>query len=219
MTIAQMLTTIRFLTNTNSVTFTDANMYRLASERQKQLLHVLTGMKEGYLETTNSQNLVAGTQAYTIPASLRIKRAEVLYATGGTWRKVNFFDLNERVDATDSTSITADFSQSNPFGDVTADTLSLYPVPDANVTNGLKIWYVAMPADFTATTDTPVVPAEHHRLLADLVALDIRQMKGEVSAAQASQEETILMSMLKQNVSPRVTDQNSFVKPLYTSYE
>ena len=159
MTIAQALTTIRFLTNTNSVTFSDANMYRLASERQKQVLKILTDLKEGYLETTNSQDTANGTQGYTIPAALRVKRAEVLYVTGGTWRPVTFFDINERFATNDTTAISADFNQSAPYGAIQADKINLYPIPNAAVVNGLKIWYVAMPADFTATSDTPVIPA------------------------------------------------------------
>jgi len=219
MTIAQMLTTIRFITNTNSVTFADANMYRLASERQKQVLKTITDLKEGYLETTNTQNLTAGTQAYAIPAALRVKRAEVLYASGGSWRKVTFFDINERSAANDSTTIAGDFNQQAPYGDVSGDNINLYPIPDANVTNGLKIWYIAVPADFTATSDTPVIPGEFHRLLADLVAVDVRQMKGELSTLQATQEEQALLQVLKNQLSPRVTDQDQAMKPLRVNYE
>lgn len=219
MTIAQIATTVRFLTNTNSVTFSDANLFRLASERQKQLLHVLTGMKEGWLEAISTQNLVAATQGYTIPASLRVKRAEVKWSSSGIWYPVTFFDINERHGANDSASIAADFAQSSPYADVSADTLNLYPIPDANVTGGLKIWYIAVPADFTATSDTPVIPAEQHRMLADLIAVDVRQMKGELSSAQASQEEAILMDIMKRNVSPRVTDQTVVMKAAHVNYE
>lgn len=218
-----MLTTLRFITNTNSVTFSDANMYRLASERQKQVLKAITDLKEGYLETTDSQDLTSGTQGYTIPDSgalpLRIKRIEVQYATGGLWRKVKLFDINERGAANDTTSIASDFSQDAPYGDMSGDKVNLYPIPNATVTNGLKAWYIALPADFTATTDTPVIPAEFHRLMADLVAIDIRQMKGELSTAQAVQEEALLLQVLKSQVSPRVTDQDSVMKPLRTNYE
>lgn len=219
MTIAQINSVVRFITNTNSVTFSDANSYRLASERQKQILKVLTSLKEGYLETTNTQNLVAGTQNYAIPASLRVKRAEVLYSATGIWRPITFFDINERYAANDSTSVGQDFTVDTPYADVSGDNLMLYPIPDSNVTNGLKVWYIAVPADFTATSDTPVIPTDWHRLLADLVALDVRQMKGEISAAQSSQEELVLMEMLKKTVSPRVTDQSSFMKGLKVNYE
>jgi hypothetical protein len=222
MTLAKIASIVRLITNTNSVTFSDANLYVTASERQKQVLKTITDLKEGYLETTNSQDLAAGTQGYTVPATgaaLRIKRAEVLYATGGSWRKVTFFDMNERGATNDSTTIAGDFSQSSPYGDMSGDKLMLYPIPDANVTNGLKVWYIAVPADFTATSDTPVIPGEFHRLLADLVAVDVRQMKGEISAIQAVQEEQVLLQFLKSQVSPRVTDHDQLKKPLRINYE
>lgn len=221
MTIAQMLTTIRFITNTNSTTFTDATMYRLASERHKQLIIELSKLKEGYLETTASQDLVNGTQAYALPSGmLRLKRAEIQYATGGVWRTVKIFDINEfPSQPNDTTTISGNYSKDAPYGDIMGNNLNLYPIPDAAVTNGLKLWYVALPSDFTATSDTPTAPADYHRLLCDLIATDVRQMKSELTASQALQEEASCWEMLKRQVSPRAIGEDQHAKPLHINYE
>jgi len=219
MTAAQIATLTRFVTNTNSTTVSDTNFLRMLTERHKQLFIELTKLKEGYGETTATDNLVASTQNYSLPSgTLRIKRVEVLYSTGGTWRQVNIFDINEKSSANDSTTIAGEFSQTKPYGDILGTSIYLYPIPNAAVTGGLKFWYIANPAELTATTETPTAPAEYHRMLADLVALDIRMMKGELSAAGALQEEIAMWEVLRRQVSPRASSQDPVAKPLYINY-
>lgn len=220
MTLAQIATISRFLTNTNSVTVSDANFIRLISERHKQMLIELSKLKEGYGDTTASANLVNGTQTVALPTDcLRLKRAEIQYATSGTWYPVRIFDINEKSSANDTSTVAGEFSKTDPWGDIQGNNISLYPIPDASVTNGLKFWYTAVPADFSATSETPSAPTEYHRYLADLVAIDIRSMKNEISPSQAMMEEQGIWQFLKNQVSPRVTGQDPMMKPLNINYE
>jgi hypothetical protein len=220
MTAAQIFQLARFITNTNSTTASDTNLLRSLTERHKQLFIKLSDMKEGYGETTATDNLVSGTAAYSLPTStLRLKRAEVQYATGGSWANVSFFDINERSGDNSSTSIASDFSKERPYGDVVANTLVLYPIPDANVTSGLKFWYVPIPSEISSTATTPTAPEEYHRLLADLISIDIRLMKADISGTQALQAEDVIWKFLKEQLSPRVSGQSLVMRASYTNYD
>lgn len=220
MTVAQILTTTRFITNTNSVTFTDANAYRVISNRNTQLVIQLSKLKEDYLVERSTHSLVANQEEYLLPSDcIRLKRLEIQWTSGGTWYPVSFYDINESGRPQDSTTINNEHTTSLPFADVFDESLFLRPIPTENNTDGLKLWYVMRPADVTATTDTPDSPLAYHRLLCDLIALDVRQMKGEISPAQALQEEQLIWQMLKDQVSPRVTDQAMIMKPAYENYE
>src|SRR3990167_8613387 len=215
MTVAQAFTIIRFITNTNATTAVDATLLRSMSERHKQMFIELTKLKEGYGETSATVNTVNGTQGYTLPTDMiRLKRVEIQYATDGTWRPVKIFDINEASSTNDTTTIASNFSKDEPYGDLVGTTFNLYPIPDASVTGGLKWWYIANPADLTATSDTPTAPAEYHRLLCDLVAIDIRKMKAELSGSTALVEEEAIWRHLKNQVSPRALSQDNMVKPL-----
>lgn len=99
-------------------------------------------------------NLVASQQDYTFPSGLlKVKRVEAKL-DGTNWKRLERFDINQRSDATDTTSITNDFSTSNPFYDVESHSIKLYPIPDSNVTAGLKIWFIREPDEFTTAEVT-----------------------------------------------------------------
>lgn len=94
-------------------------------------------------------SLVASQQDYAFPAGLlKVKRVEV--NMNGTWYKAEPIDINQIGTATDTTSIAANFSTSQPYYDVGQTGIKLYPIPPTNVTNGLKIWYVREPSEFTS---------------------------------------------------------------------
>ncbi len=99
-------------------------------------------------------NLVAGQQDYLFPTGLlKIKRVEA-QLDGATWTRINPFDINMTGSATDTTSITNNFTTASPFYDTEGTALKLYPIPASNVTNGLKIWYVREVAEYTSAEVT-----------------------------------------------------------------
>ncbi len=104
-------------------------------------------------------NLVANQQDYSFPASLKIlkiKRVEVCF-DGVNWKVAQPFDISQRQLATDTTSISNDFSTLSPFYDPQANSVFLYPIPATNVTGGLKVWFSREPSLFI-TTDTTKIP-------------------------------------------------------------
>lgn len=220
MTVAQIATIARFITNTNSTTVSDANLLRLLSERCKQFVIQLSRLKEDYALEVSTTPLVSLQEEYPIPLdSIRLKRLEIQWTSGGTWYPVTFYDINQSSSTNDSSAIGNEFNRAKPFADVLEDSLFLRPIPQSEDTGQLKLWYIQRPADLSATTETPDVPKEYHRMLADLLAIDIRQSKADLTPTQALASEDAIWTFLRQQVSPRVTDEPMIAKPSYENYE
>ena len=87
-------------------------------------------------------DLVALQQDYGIPLSekvIQIKRAEITY-DGTTYSKINPIDVSEISSATDSTTVGEEFETDVPYYDFRSNSVFLYPIPQSNVTAGLKLW-------------------------------------------------------------------------------
>ena len=113
-------------------------------------------------------NLVAAQQDYQLPWQgtstttgsgniLSLERLEVSY-DGTNWYKAKPFSRSESADATDSTHVLNNFSSTNPFYEVRGTSVFLYPVPTANQTNGIKLFYIREPFEFTATGNDSIEP-------------------------------------------------------------
>lgn len=185
MTYAQLISDARFLAGgitTNDWSAAEATL-SLNAWYHKVVTMVLGAQDEWDFDDVNhtdfpilTTNLVANQQDYSIPASekvLKLKRVEVTY-DGSTWYKVSPFDVNERGEATDTTTISNDFSTGEPYYDVQANSIFLYPIPTSNVTNGLKIWWTREIDEFTTgdTTQEPGIDEPFHRMLSIGAALD-----------------------------------------------
>jgi len=121
-------------------------------------------------------NLVAEQQDYALPAGagvdndrvLKIQRVEITY-DGTNWYKAEPFDIAEKGTAIGtSTDINKDFSQTQPYYDVRYGSIFLYPIPTADVTAGLKIWFLRRITDIFTPSDTTQEPSfdeQFHRIL------------------------------------------------------
>lgn len=184
MTIGDISTYITFLTNADVNSFTNAkrlitinkhynDVHTLILESQDEWDYDDSAYTDYPILTTN---LVANQQSYILPpTTFEIKRLEISY-DGTNSVKVSPFDVGERGIATASNAI-GDFSQSEPYYDLQAGALFLYPIPTANVTAGLKIWISRGPFEFTSaelTTGTrePGFDSIFHSILALGPSLD-----------------------------------------------
>ena len=125
-----------------------------------------------YQGETATADLVASQQEYIFPSDiLKIKRIEISY-DGTNWYKAEPMDINERGEATDTTSIASDFTTSEPFFDLMDNSVMLYPIPSANVTGGIKIWYEKLQTALSADTDEPNFAKPFHKGLCYASAKD-----------------------------------------------
>lgn len=127
-------------------------------------------------------NLVADQPDYSLPASekiLKLKRIEVTY-DGTNYYKAEPLDIGQVGEATDTTSISSDFDDSKPFYDIQYNSIFLYPIPDTDVTRGLKLWVTREVDEFTSsdTTQEPGIDEPFHRMLAIGASMDWAIAKG-----------------------------------------
>jgi hypothetical protein len=149
----------RFLTNTNTTTYTNEDLDAAINMYYRSFVQdIIDAMDDwDFQGEVATADLVAGQQEYVFPTDcLKIKRAELTY-DGTNWSKVNFLDINEISSATDTTSISRNFTKTEPYADLHDNSLFLYPIPDANSAAGLKIWYEKKATDLSAVTDEPLL--------------------------------------------------------------
>jgi hypothetical protein len=164
----------RFLTNTNTTTYTNADLDASLNRYYHLIVNeILQSMDDWDFQADYATtNLVASQQEYTVPTDLiKLKRVEVSY-DGSNWYPCSPMDLNQRSGASDSTTINSDFSTSSPAFDLMDNSLFLYPIPTANSTGGLKMWYEKEADELSGDTDEPNFQKAYHKLLSFGAAKD-----------------------------------------------
>ncbi len=189
MTIGNISSLITFLTNADTTAYTNANRLLNINDHLNRIqTTILRSQDEWDFDDKNNTDLpiltadiVANQQYYTLPTGMiDMKRLEMSF-DGVTFYKAMPLDINER--QTDTSNL-SDFSQNQPYYDmVSSDTFTLYPIPTANVTGGLKIWVSRTPVEFTSaelTTGTkePGFESLFHQMLAYGSAMDFCMARG-----------------------------------------
>lgn len=157
-----------------------------------------------------SADLVAGQQDYELPltlGALKIQRLDISF-DGITWQKCSPFDVQETLQPLDTTSVGVNFSKTNPKYDIRANSIFIYPIPDANVTAGLKIYFSRGPLEF-ATTDTTKAPGidyAFHRMIAVGAMVEYCKPKNLPQKADLQQELMDYEARLKQYYSRKDED-------------
>jgi hypothetical protein len=236
MTLSSINSRISFLTNT---TVTDYTYLQRTVNINKWYQYVQSWMLEAQDEwdvddtnntttlATSTTNLVASQQDYALPSNcLKVKRVEVSY-DGTNWYQASPFDINERSGATTTSEIADDFSTTQPYYDLQNNSILLYPIPSANSTAGLKLWYDRSFTDFTYTseasnelltgTKSPGFDANFH----DILALGAsHEFKYHKSGDNSLMNEILMMKDdLKRHYSNKQKDRNLIMKSQVLNYD
>ena len=174
----------------------------------------------GFMKT---YNLVSGTQTITLPASdkiLKIKRAEITY-DGSNWVRLNPMDINEYGGTSDATTVGDNFSQAEPYYDVHGNYVFLYPIPNAAVTGGLKLWVSREIDEFTTsdTTQEPGIDEPFHEMIAIGASLDYAFAHGLAAANALAAKFVDYESRIKQYYGSKQADRAIVLKPSDVNYE
>jgi len=134
------------------------------NEAYEDMCNKISQAEEEFFAFYASINLVAGTGEYTLPKGLKKPlKVEVSY-DGSTFYRATPQRVGEG-------SPQASYIKSDPRYYRVFGKIGLLPVPDANVTAGLRIWYAKNPEKLANDTDTPASPLSDYTRLFILYAL------------------------------------------------
>lgn len=166
--------------------------------------------------------MVVGQQEYIFPTDiLKIKRIEATY-DGTNWNHDTRFDINDRTDPTDTTSITNDFNVNDPFVDIYDNSIFLYPIP-TSASGIIKIWYEKLPTALSAVTDEPVFARPYHVGLAYGAAKDYcEQYPSKENATRLTTNTnnlTIAIGRMKEFYQKKDQDRDYIVESQFVDYD
>jgi len=222
MTLTDIISRVRFLTNSDSNSYTDADITANVNIHYHNLVNEIIEVMDDwdFQENTATQDLVADQQDYDFPTGiLTIKKVEVTY-DGTNWYPATLMDINERkTSANDSSSISDDFDKTKPYYDLAGDKIRLFPIPDNNVTGGLKVWYHKEVTELSGTA-SPVIAKAYHDALCYGAASDFCYRHDQFNKAElfeAKMEKAI--QRMKDFYAHRVKDKIIQMKMSNESYK
>lgn len=174
--ITTLISQTRFLTNTDSSSYSDAdiqaNLTRWSHLFTTEILDIQDDWDfQGEIATAD---LVANQREYVFPADiLKIKRIE-LKLDGSNWRVANFIDEAEiGTSIASEEDIVRRFNNTNPYVSLFDRSIFIYSGTISDVTAGIKIWYSEEIVGkdnngnditaFSAGTDTPNIAEAFQR--------------------------------------------------------
>jgi hypothetical protein len=172
----------RFLTNTNTTTFSDADLNAAINFYYHDIVNEILASMDGwdFQGETATADIVSGQAEYILPTDiLKIKKIDVTY-DGTNWASAKFFDVSEKKFPLDGTTVARAFSQNAPEVDLYDSSIFLYPTPSANVIAGIKIYYEKEVSELSADTDEPVFAEAYHKVLVYGAAKDYLEKYAEV---------------------------------------
>ena len=175
-TISTLNSQIRFLTNTDSTSYSSSDLYanltRWAHLFTAEIIDAQDDWDfQGEIATAN---LVANQREYVFPTDiLKIKRIDLML-DGSNWYRANWMDESEIGTSLASESdITEKFTNDNPYVALYDKSFFIFSGTITSVTNGIKIWYskeivgVDTSGDditsFSADTDKPNIAEAFQR--------------------------------------------------------
>lgn len=104
-------------------------------------------------------NTVDGTQVYTLPADL-LSLTHVWYSDGDTYFVLKWMSPTEFNEYIDGWSGSAYYGEGFPlvYTRIKESEITLFPIPDTSVTNGLKVVYSRYPVDVSVSGSTIDLP-------------------------------------------------------------
>lgn len=137
----------------SAVQVTDDDIYRWINAAQQEILN-----KNKILKAVATTDLLAGTNEYTFPGE-NIQEVQAVHINGRKIEYVSFQESEERVssDATSNQLATGFPTIWYEWGGI----FYLYPVPEATIVNGIKIYYVKGPVNVATQAELLSVPDEY----------------------------------------------------------
>jgi hypothetical protein len=185
---------------------TDADIIRWVNDAQTEI-----AVANDLLQVSATTATVAGTQKYTIPSNLLILRA-------AKWKGIKLQPLT--MEEADAIMI----ANTSPAGDPTqfwqfARQIYLWPIPSANGSTDLTLYFTRQPTQVTVVGDTPELPVQYHPriveyCIAQAAELDDNLAQYQLKMAQFEQGVT----KLKDNADWESQDSYPVITPSTRDY-
>lgn len=240
MTLGDVATTARFLTNTDISSYPDANLLiNINVWYQKVVSMILEAADDSDFDDARRTNypvqttpLIAGQRDYTMPVSekvLKMKRIDVTY-DGTTWvRAMPIDDGSILFGMGSDTQTDTNFSKAAPRYDIKYNSLWIYPMPlTADAVSGVlrAEWERQIQpftsADYTSViTDSTVVLGyddPFHPMLAEGAALEYARARQLPQLAQLTTSLVDWETRLRQHYGKKDWDTTLTLIPVYSDY-
>lgn len=231
MTLADSEAQVNKYTNTNTAEYTAAQrLIDMNLANNEVQVEIWKAQDEMDFDDKNQSDfpiliadLVASQQDYALETdTVRIKRVEISY-DGTNWYKAEPFDVNESGEALDTATIAKNFNKTAPYYDIQGNSIFLYPIPDAAVTGGLKLWvdrdmYVFTSPDVTTGTKKFGFDTQFHRLIPIIMAREFYLANDVNKASFFEQLADKIKADLRNHYSGKQVDRKIILKPEYVNY-
>ncbi len=174
----------------------DAAILRWINDGQREIVN-----SNPILRATKLTDIVAGQQDYSFPND-KVLAIEAIYVSGYPVKNVSPQAAREYIISIDPTALLN--AERPEVWYERAGVITFYPVPNKNITNGLKMEYVKVPANITSFSNTLTIPDRYFNELVNYVIAQALEMDENYDAAsyKISQFRTGLDRLnLKENLS------------------
>ena len=154
------------LRDPDGIQFEDADLNENVNRAYRLTFQQIANVLQDYFVTTDSQDIIAETSEYALPATcLRVKKVELIIGNS----KVPLERYRRGAEATYTLGSSFGASSRYPTYDFEGDNLILEPTPRADVTDGLLITFYATASDLS--TDGATIHAGFKDMWRDVVIL------------------------------------------------
>lgn len=191
MTFAEYTNLVRYYTSTNSTTFTDNNILMLSNIFKNEIAGIISKeVNEDFFGVPLVRDLLADTRSYELPADMmsRIRYLQIKL-DGEKWERLNETDMATYKNTTDDSTIKEVYAGKKPEFIIFNSSIFILSGEDISyVEDGLKLWSIIYPKDFTdlsLTEDMSMPPDDYshgfpisfHELLARRVSIAYKSGK------------------------------------------
>lgn len=231
-TLSDVYTDVRYIAGKDSSTLADADLLRMANKYYLLIIRELVDLNEGLYGEISSADLVINQNEYALPIDdtsttfggglVKLYRVETNYDGSSSGWKVA--DPISPYQISTPTYLDADinstFDKSDPKYWFFDRSVWLAPVPDANVTNGLFIYWAKRPNEMTTSADIPNLPKDFLSLLTEGILIDIFRRLGRTAEAKQAQAnwQMGILNIREKEAAPD-TEQPLIMKPARKNYK
>jgi len=236
---------VDFLLGTDATRFPLKDKTRIANKALDNALDLILGSDGRWqFDGTNktdfpigTTDLVSGQQDYGFTTEMLVVTRVECKDSNGNWKALTPFDQNDlnRADHGTAANQVEGISQSRQsltafmntngepvYYDKIANSVFLYPAPNYNSTDGLKVYYQRkmnyFPADGTGTTETPGFATHLHDYIPYYIAKEYAMKKGMNLFAPLTKKLEELAMKIVEHYGYRPKDEKVVIRPSVENY-